>query len=655
MATLTGALYLARVGEQAAITAAGGREAMLAGMQVASQQGDEGRALALLTLYKAQLSPNAPETKDASDHLAALDGWIRDTVGANTAEARGDAERIAVSRALLEPTPEATEAARAAVAAWVQKALELHEGSAGGAGRPKREDAIEAYRAMRSGGQVLAALYLRSGDAARAYNETSSNLFRRVTPPPLVDRIEAVASGGDASAWRDLLIWMWAPQRRRDGAPADANNEPEFEADPSLIRAALWGTAVEAYRRDPTQLDVAMALAALLSQQGMAEVAPLVLADAVALKADATRVSAAMRFLLQIILTEDEAEDPESARRVFAAAESILSLARRAEYQGRIDPSAARVQMAMGDIEMRAANLSEARRLLEGAVRVEPSVRALVTLATIERQSDKLPEALTTVTRAIQAPDAKRNHLAVAEARLLAFEIQRQLGAVQRAREELSQALASALQARSGAADAAQRSSAERVLARVLDRFSDPVGASRALERAFAAAGEDRHQVTVTVLETAARALLMADPIAGRKAVERALAARVGDDDLVYPALWLQFVERSAKKTSDGAASRTLASIHDDGRWPGRLASWALGKIKDQDLLTSARTPGQKTEATFYISLARRAGADQSAAANGFQQVVSSPAVGLMEVQLARDLVAGAARNLAGPPPYTAP
>jgi lipoprotein NlpI len=139
-----------------------------------------------------------------------------------------------------------------------------------------------------------------------------------------------------------------------------------------------------------------------------------------------------------------------------------------------------------------------------------------------------------------------------------------------------------------------------------------------------------------------------------RAAVGRGLSAELDDDDLVYAALWLLFTEKDAKARTDGTATRALASIRDDGRWPSRLAQWGLGKLKDADLVAAARSTGQKTEAAFYTALARKI-AGENAADSALAEVAKSSAIDLVEVQLARELLSGPARFANGPVPTGLP
>jgi tetratricopeptide (TPR) repeat protein len=653
LASVIGAMYLVRSGEFRQEMIADRADALGGALAVVAGEGDEGRSMALLNLRKTVVPAQSAERRDADEHLQALDGWMKDTLRGSSLEIYGRQERVAVARLLLEPTTEAMTAARDATLRWIDRAIKFQEERSTAFGRPKREEAMEAFRAFRSGAETLAAIYLRSGDASGAFNELERTSLRKMAPA-LYDRLQATANGGGSRAWRDLLAWLWNPDRR-DDEQLDSRDDPELSIDQGLLKAALWGTAVEAYRRDPTHVDVNMMLAALLVQLGLPETAPIVLADAVVPRPDPATLSGSLGFVLQEIEREDEADDTATARRVFAAADPLLVLASRPEWKGRLDPSPARIRLVMGALETRAGNLAAARPLLEAASSVEPSAEALITLASIDRQSGKPQAALAALARALETSEARQSPMAAGEAHLSSFEIQRELGAADKARSALSKALGIALDARKRANSPAARAHAERLLARVLDRFSDTAGAARATERAYEASGNDKHELAATVLDATARAFLRHDDSAARKAVSRGLSADLGDDDIVYAALWLQLLYREMKVKPDGSAARALASVKDDGRWSGRLASWGLGKLKDQELLASARTLAQKTEAAFYIAIAQRIAGDVTGGNAGLKQVSQSPAIDLVEVQLARDLLAGPARYLTGPTPVASP
>jgi tetratricopeptide (TPR) repeat protein len=651
MATVTGAFYLLRSGDFRPDMVAGADPVLARASAVVSAQGDEGRALALLTLRVAATSPGSPERADVDAHLSALNGWMRDTQTGGPLEQLGANERIQVSRALLDPSEKAMTAAREATVQWIERAVEYNERQP--SARLKREDAFEAFRAFRSGAETLAALYLRQGDAAGALAEIDRSAARRVVPPQLHDALEEASTAGDATGWHDLLGWLLSAGHPGKGEDRD---DPELAVDPQLQRAAVWGATVEAYRRDPTARDVDVTLATLLAHFGFPEVAPLVLADAIVPHPDPTGLEGALGIVMQIFAQEEEVEDLASARRVFRSASPLFKLAQAPEMRGTPRNRAIALELAMGTFEARSGNLAEAQPLVQAAVSASPNADGYMTLAAIDRQSDRLPDALTDLSRALGTQEARTSQATAGELHLLAFETYRQAGTVDKARAELLAALGAALSAREQAKAPQDKARAERLLARVLDYYSDQPGAARATDRAFNASGSDKRQVAATVLDTAARAFLRSDATRARTAVNRALQSELRDDDLVYTALWLTLIERQNKTKSDGTAARALASIPTDGRWPGKLASWALGKLKDQDLVAAARTPGQQTEATFYTAMAHRIAGDTSGSDESLRKVAKSPTIDLVEVQLARDLLlqaAGSDSKLFGPPPAT--
>jgi len=650
LASINGAFYLVRAGEFRNEMLAGAEPALASAISVIAPRGDEARAVAFLAMQNSLIAPGSAARRDNDEHMAALRTWMHDIRRENGLAAVGEEQRMQATRSLVEPTAESLRAAREQTVQWIDRALKMNDERRAGPVRPRREDALEAFRVFRSGAESLAALYLRHGDATGALAEIERTSARKITPPSLYERLDRAANGGDAGAWRDLLAWLWNPERKDSPGPRNAENDPELAVEPGLLKAALFGTAVEAYRLDPTASDVAVALATLLVQLGLPEGAPLVLADSVLPHPEPALLSGALGVVYQTILREDDADDSAAARRVYTASDPLLALASRPEWKDRLEPGAGRVKLAMGTIETRAGNLAAAKPLLESSVALEPTVDAHLSLAAIERQAARPQAALEQLTRALATSEAKQHPRSAGEAHLNIFEVLKDLGASDKANAALASALTSSLDARRRAKDTVAKVHAERLLARVLFRFSDTAGATRATERAFVYAGQDKRELAATVLEAAQRAFLKKDIVAARTAVTRGLAGELADDDLVYAALWLLFTEKETKTRSDGTAGRALASIKDDGRWPGRLAAWALGKLKDGDLLAAARTMGQKTEASFYTSLGRKIAGD-GAAAKTLAEVANSTAIDLVEVRLARDLLAGPSRFSDAPTP----
>jgi len=135
------------------------------------------------------------------------------------------------------------------------------------------------------------------------------------------------------------------------------------------------------------------------------------------------------------------------------------------------------------------------------------------------------------------------------------------------------------------------------------------------------------------------RSITLGDLTAARAAVQRAVEAGLPGEDLVYVAVWLQLLERKLGVPSDGTVEEAYAAIDDTSGWPAKLRGWARGKLSDDELLASARDRAQRTEAIFYAAMNRhvRGGGD---ALPSLLEVAQSEAIDLVEVTIARDLVA---------------
>ena len=479
LASVAGAAYLVRAGEARAEMFTDADRALAEALRRVAQRGDEGRALALLDLRAMGAAPGTPARDDIDGHLAALRSWLQATSADDTLEAAGRTERVHAQRALLEPTAEARKAAREATLAWIDRAAALHEGGGPPHGRARREDAIEAYRALRSGAQTLAALSLRDGDASAALADVDHGATRRIVSPLLYAALERAGSGGDAGAWRALLGALAEPSRSAGPAPRGGDEEPELQIAPELLRAAVFGVAVEAFRVDPTSLEVAVTLAGELARVGLPEALPLVLADAVEPRADPGSVGAALGLVAETMAREDENDDAASARRVYEAARRLLDRAARPDLAGRVRPSPARLALLMGAIDVRVGDLAAARPLLEQASAAEPTAEALSSLATLARQADDRARSLALYARAAEMAAAQGDLLGAADAHLAACDVRLDERAGDAAREALVLALRGALAARAKASAPSARVRAEVLLARVLERFGERAGAAR--------------------------------------------------------------------------------------------------------------------------------------------------------------------------------
>jgi len=627
---VVGALYLLRLGERRPdMMDTSSVEALRGAVRRFSARGDEGRALALMTMLRPLLASDSEALKELDGHLASLKSWMKEThTGGDMVRLAAD-ERAAIGAALLDPSKATVDEATKAIDEWVARAVAYNVAYQQTGKLPPRDEVSEAYRALQTGAETLAALYLRFGradDALLAIERTSAD---RIANPAFYAQLGATAERGGAEDWR-MLARQLASLARAD---ADA------QMDRDLLEAALWGVAVEAYRRDPMSQAVANLVAAQLINFEMGEAAPIVLAKALGPRPPTVALDHAMGTIADALSAQVARPSLDAARRIYDASAPVLALAQQEAYRGRLEPSSAQIHQLMAGIELRHGGVDRARPLLEKALNQEPTVWGYTMLGTIERQVGNLDAALLHARRAVELPSARVLQLDKAEAKLLAFEILRDRGDGDGAAGVLAEALEIVLAARKRGSGPAADVRAERTLARVLDSYGEEKRARRALERALDVAESHRPVLAQTVLGTVGRALVAKDVDAARAALQIGLEADVDGDDLVYAALWLMLLEADLGQTPDGKVDRILVDhIHGDG-WTAQLARWARGDLDDAGLTAAARTYGEKTEASFYVSMRARI-AGRAGAEAMLTQVANNPLIDLMEVRIARQLLA---------------
>jgi hypothetical protein len=545
-----------------------------------------------------------------------------------TMQAKGADQRAAVQRSLVDARAKALDEARDRTLDWMQAALKSADGPIRSSF--ERDEAVEAYRAIRTGGAIIASLYLRHGDPRGALAALEHGDLARVVPPGLRDRLEAAADDDDPEAWADLF-------RLVDSAAE--SDRPETTLDPDLARAAAWGAALGLYRSQPRSLGGTMPLSVMLVELGMAEAAPKLLVESLDEGSSAEQLSWSLALVLRAVVSEDEVGDLDASRRVFSYASPLLELARARSFRGKVRPSAARLEYVMGALETRNGELERARPHMLRAVEEEPTLESLNTLAAIDRQKGELDQSLKTLEAIVELAKKETDLASEGEALLSMFQIRREQGQAERASQDLADALARALDARELARTNNDQARAERLLARVLEHYADKNAVRRATERAYEASAADLNQLTATVIDASRRALTQRDLRAARSAVRYAVEAQLAAEDIVYVALWLKLLEQQLKVPSDGTAEEAFAAIEDANGWPGKLRAWGRGQLDDTELKQSARGTIQLTEAKFYSAMVRHA-QGQKDALTELKEVAESAAVELVEVSIARDLVA---------------
>jgi tetratricopeptide (TPR) repeat protein len=623
-----GALYLVRTGELHPTMFEGRTAPLLAAANHVARNGSEGRAAALYGLLKQAL-PMGDAKAEVNAHLTALEKWQEATRSRGVLQALGRDERNAVERALWDPSEDALRAARAATVQWIGGALGYSKEQLPPSDDFEREEAIEAYRAIRTGALTLAAIYLRNGNSVGALEAVDSPQVSRVVSPHLREALHRAADGADP----DALFELFSTFDRLSDTTGDVS------LDSQLARAAAWGAAVELYRAQPKAIRGVVPISTLLMKHEMAEVTPLLIAGPLQAAPEADVASWTLGYVLEALTKYDSVGDLPAARRTFANANPLLSFVEsRPPLAKAVTPSVPRLRYAMGTLEARSGDLGKAKLLIETTVQVEPTLPALELLAAIDRQRGNSTAALKSLAAATKMATETSDASSVADARLAMFEVYQDLGDATEAARALDAALRRALDARQLAHTGAERASAERVLARVLEEYGSLDGSRRATLRAYDASRSDARQLTATVLEAARRGLTRGDLWSARDAARRAVGASLPSEDIVYVALWLRLLERHLGVPSDGTVEEALAIIDEDAGWPAKLRAWLLGRITDEQLMNTAHGRVEQTEASFYAAMAAYAVKD-ARALERLERIAKSEAIQLVEVAIARDVV----------------
>jgi tetratricopeptide (TPR) repeat protein len=596
-----------------------------------SARGEEGRTLALLSLKQSLVGNDATQARAIAAHIDALRQWKTDTRTGGAMHVLSAEQREAVMRALLEPNDDHVVTATRAVERWIERAVAINVAFQETRQLPEREEAIEAFRALQTGAYVMAAIHLRQGRFADSLQAVESGSAARVARPNFFAKLRAAAVEGRAEDVRAL-----ARELNERGQDPDSEEE---SLDPDVLHAALWGTGVEAYRRDPKSLAIAFLLATQLVTHEMPEVAPLVLRQALGSEPSASSLNGALELVAEVLSGEETSPTTFTARRLYASAATLLDLAETPAYLGKLRTSAARVRQLMAALELRAGNPASSRELMIAAARLEPTVGGLTALATLERQLGDARAARATADRAAHLFAESIPSLEVANAHLVLFELARDAGDEPTARRSLDAALAIALDVRrlGGSNELGLR--AETMLARIFDGYGEHDRANRAMARALDLADLHRPRLAETMLAAIGRAVVLRDLSAARLALGLGIKADTDRDSLVYGALWVGELERQLGEGSDGKVSRVFAEAVNGEGWTSRLARWARASLTDAELTRSAKTHADRVEAEFYTALRAHA----SRAADGterLRKVAHNPLIDLYEVRLARDLLA---------------
>ena len=633
LAAVRGAVLLVRAGESRASMWQSGSAALEAAANEIARSGNEGQAYALYTLLLKSQAKTAT-LDEARRHLEAIRGFDSHNHNHGPVETAGNLQRVTTHRALLEPSVESLNSASTATLNWLRTALHSDVTERFAEASFDREEAVEAFRAIRSGAATIAAIFLRHGDPLAALEFLEQNDLGRVVPAPLRDRLEHAAMGGDVQAYNDLF---------RLFESATEAEEPETAIDSDIAAGAAFGVAVELYRRAPESVSAAGPLATLLVEYGMSEAVPHLLIPALGKNPNADSLAFSLELVEHALVACGQVSEIDGARQLYLGSTPIVSMAEQPRLLPRFQAKLARLRFLLGAIETREGNLVQAQALLRQAAKGQSNLETWSLLAQVDRQLGDVVSALGSLARQIEVCREKANLSSESEALVNTYELEQQRGQSQAAATALEHALRRALEARQSARTPAEQSRAERTLARVLELFGDQLGAVRALNRARDAARSDTGQFTASVLEASRMALTHGDINAAKMAIREAKMGGLVPEDEVYIGTWLRILERQKHEVGDGTVEDAIGNLEDVSMWPARLRAWTLGQIEAKSLSDSASTPAQRTEALFYRAMQSRIEGNTNEFNQLLEQVVKSPSVELVELTIARDLLRAAA------------
>ncbi len=633
LAAVRGAVLLVRAGESRTSMWQDGSIALEAAANETARNGNEGQAYALYSLLlRSQAKTSALD--EARRHLEAIRTFDDRSRNHGPVENAGKLQRVATHRALLDPSKDSLDSASVATLNWLRTALHSDITERFAEASFDREEAVEAFRAIRSGAATIAAIFLRHGDPLGALEFLDQNDLGRVVPAPLRDRLEHAAMGGDVQAFNDLF---------RLFESATEAEEPETAIDADIAAGAAFGVAVELYRRAPESVAAVGPLTTLLVEYGMSEAVPYLLIPALGKNPSGDALAFSLEVVEHALVACGQMSEVQGARQLYAGSAPILSLAEQPRTLSRFQPKIARLRFLLGAIETREGNLTQAQALLRLAAKSQSNLETWSLLAQVNRQLGDVTSALGSLAREIEVSREKANFNSESEALVNVYELEQQMGQTQAAAAALDKALRLALEARQSARTPPEQSRAERTLARALELFGDHQGAVRALNRALDDARSDAGQFTASVLEASRMALTYGDLNAAKMAVREAKSGGLLAEDEVYIGTWLRILERQKHEVGDGTVEDALANLDDVSMWPARLRAWTLGQIEARTLSDSASTPAQRTEALFYQAMQSRIEGNSSEFSQLLEQVVKSPSVELVELTIARDLLRAAA------------
>ncbi|MCH2110651.1 MAG: hypothetical protein MK135_15120, partial [Polyangiaceae bacterium] len=531
--------------------------------------------------------------------------------------------RTAVQAAMVDPHAKAYEEARGNVVQWMQVALTSGVLERAPRTHAERDEAMDAYQAIRSGAPSLVALALRQEDALDALQTLEQAQLERALPPKLSSSLRKAIEENDQDSWQTLF-------RIFESMYADASGE--HGVSPELSEAASFAISRQLYKNQPTQLESALPLAMLLSRLGMPEVASGILSAAALPSSSRQAVAWSLGMIMQGLVSLSDSDQLEAARSSLQAAQPILELA-TAEAFDEIRPAPEQAYALLASLEIRAGNADRALPLLLKAASRQPTINTRLRIAQLLDQKGDSPKAGEYLQLALKQAQAQGDALLEAQVFEKQFLLYRHLDEQSQAKEALHHALDRALVAQEMDLSLHQQAQLELNLARILSYFDAEPQARRFFDRSLSSS-ETANDAEVALTEMSRVGLTRGDLTLARRATREGLNRDIPPEHLIYIALWQKLAEAQAGARADGLSHQVFSQASGAKGWQGQLVKFGLGEITSEELLAAAGNIVEKTEAEFYTAVSEKEPNRATLA-----KVAQSPAIDLLEVKIARDLL----------------
>lgn len=622
---VTGALLLLRHDDELISATRGQESALFQAAHAAARTGDAGRAGALyeLTLNVAR---DPKVVSEAKEHLAALQSWNKHTDGTTALLQAGESTRRALSRAVVDPQAKAYLDARDGIIQWMHTALTSSSGASQPESSADREQALEAYRAIRTGAPALVALSLRQGSPGAAILALEDANLDRALPPGLTELIEEAEKKNSPEAWLELFRQLES-LREEEGTETSL---PRYVLD-----AATFWSAIKLYRAAPGKLEHAMPLAMTLVEFGMPQVASSLLSQNADKKSDKQALAWSLSLVLRGLLELSRTDQLHAARRSYKEAAGLLQLADETPGGG---PGSADAESLMAALEARHGFVEKALPLLESSVSRLPSAEALLRLAQLQIQKGQTPKGERSIQKAVDLAQKSGNLLLEARAEEALFRAYRAAGDHKKAEAALGRALSRILVLRKMEVATVETATVERQLAHLLEYYGKTREMRQAYFRALDASHSSALELEITLTDMSRAALTTGDLSLGRRASQSALDFGLPPENAVYIALWQQLLEKRSGTNADGVSREVLMRASKAQGWLDALRRFGLGEVEASALKNAAKGIPEKAEAEFYAVLNQEKSAVQK---SRLLPIADSAAVDLIEVRIAQDLIHG--------------